>query len=427
MIRLIEARNYKSLKFISITLDEFHVLIGANATGKSTFLDVIKFLSDIINLGIDKAVSDRAAYFDELTFGGKGGDIEFAIEVLFPAHVKEKFNGRSFSTIRYEIKIGITQDTSENAIKEERVWLLTPDPKIKIETTQRTLFPEILSEPATILSEKGKFKFKNFKRVISSNKIEGKKSDNFYIETQEASGKGWLPSFKFGIKKSALGNLPEDETKFPASTWLKSFLQQGVQLFILNSLDIRQPSAPGQSLHFKTDGSNLPWVIENLRKNRKRFIQWIEHIKTALPDIEDITTVEREEDRRRYLKIKYENGIEVPSWLVSDGTLRLLALTIPAYIDGIQGVYLIEEPENGIHPKAIECVYQSMSSVYDAQILLASHSPVILSMLNPKDLLCFGKTKEGITDIVRGINHPRLREWKGNPNLYLLFANGILS
>jgi len=425
MIRLIEAKNYRSLKFISITLDEFHVLIGANATGKSTFLDVVKFLSDIVNYGIDKAINDRAAYFGELTFGGKGGDIEFVLEALLPNNIKEKFNGRNFSIIRYEIKIGIAQDSEENAIKEERVWLLTPDAKYKAETPQRTLFPEMSAEPMTILMDK--FKPKNFKRVISSKKIEGKKNDNFYIETQEASGKGWLPSFKFGIKKSALGNLPEDETKFPASTWLKSFLQQGVQLFILNSLDIRQPSAPGQSMHFKTDGSNLPWVIENLRKNKKRFSQWIEHIKTALPDIKDIITVERDEDRKRYLKVKYENGIEVPSWLVSDGTLRLLALTIPAYIDGIQGVYLIEEPENGIHPKAIECVYQSMSSVYDAQILLASHSPVILSMLDLKTLLCFGKTQDGITDIVRGIEHPKLKEWKGNPNLYLLFANGILS
>lgn len=424
MIRLIEAKNYRSLKFISIALDEFHVLIGANATGKSTFLDIIKFLSDIVNSGIDKAISDRAAFFDELTFGGKGGDIELAIEVALPVFIKEKFNGKNFTTIRYEIRIGVTNEF-ENAIKEERVCLLSENAKIKQIFSQRVLFPEPYQEPTTILIDK--YNPKNFKRIISSKKTEGKKNDNFYIETLEGSGKGWIPSFKFGIKKSALGNLPEDETKFPSATWLKSFLQQGVQLFILNSLDIRQPSPPGQSPHFKTDGSNLPWVVEILRKNKKRFGQWIEHIRTALPDIKDIVVIEREEDRKRYLKIKYENNIEVPSWLVSDGTLRLLALTIPAYIDGINGIYLIEEPENGIHPKAIECIYESMSSIYDAQILLASHSPVILSMLNPKHLLCFGKTKEGVTDIVRGSNHPRLKEWRGNPNLYLLFANGVLS
>jgi len=195
----------------------------------------------------------------------------------------------------------------------------------------------------------------------------------------------------------------------------------------LNSLLIRKPSPPGQSLHFKTDGSNLPWVIENLKKDKKKFNQWIEHIQTALPDIESISTIEREEDRHRYIKIKYTNGIDVPSWLVSDGTLRLLALTIPAYIKTINGVFLIEEPENGIHPKAIETVYQSLSSVYTAQILLASHSPIILSLMDTEHLLCFAKTGEGVTDIVNGTEHPKLREWSGNPNLSSLFASGILS
>ena len=88
-------------------------------------------------------------------------------------------------------------------------------------------------------------------------------------------------------------------------------------------------------------------------------------------------------------------------WTVSDGTLRLLALTFPAYITELQGIYLIEEPENGIHPKAVETVIQSLSSVYNAQILLATHSPVILGISNIEDVLCFAKTEEGATDIVK--------------------------
>lgn len=423
MIKLIEAKNYRSLKYISRPMGNFHVLVGANATGKSTFLDVIKFLSDVVNMGIDKAILERVSYFDELTFASKGGDIELAIEVDLPKNIVNKFTERNFTTIRYEIKIGKQEVTEENSIKEERVWLLTSNAKYEpVSSPQKQLFPEIVSCPPTLLIDR--YKTKQYKRVIS--KKTGA-NDNFYIETYEESGKGWLPSFKLGIKKSALGNLPEDETKFPASTWLKYFLQQGVQMFILNSLIIRKPSPPGQSHKFKTDGSNLPWVIENLRKDKKKFAQWLEHIQTALPDISEISTVEREEDKHRYIKLKYNTGIDVPSWLVSDGTLRLLALTIPAYIKNLTGVFLIEEPENGIHPKAIECVYQSLSSVYSAQILLASHSPVILSMMEPEYLLCFGKTKEGVTDIVKGTEHPKLSEWKGNPNLSLLFASGVLS
>ena len=154
-------------------------------------------------------------------------------------------------------------------------------------------------------------------------------------------------------------------------------MNDGVQQFILNSLAIRRASPPGQVRRFKPDGSNLPWVIHNLQnKDPERFRAWIAHVQTALPDIEDIRTEERKDDKHRYLIIRYSGGLEVPSWVASDGTLRLLALTLPAYLPDFSGVYLVEEPENGIHPRAVETVIQSLSSVYEAQILLATHSPV---------------------------------------------------
>ena len=111
---------------------------------------------------------------------------------------------------------------------------------------------------------------------------------------------------------------------------------------------------------------------------------------------------------------------------VSDGTLRLLALTLLAYLPGIEGVFLIEEPENGIHPRAVETVFQSLSSVYGAQVLLATHSPVVLSIARPEQVLCFAKTADGATDLVRGSEHPRLKEWKGETDLGTLFASGVL-
>jgi len=178
---------------------------------------------------------------------------------------------------------------------------------------------------------------------------------------------------------------------------------------------------------FKPDGSNLPWVIDGLLKmHPDNFKSWIEHLKTALADLESIRTVERLDDKHRYLVLCYRGGLEVPSWMASDGTLRLLALTIPAYLPEFTGVYLIEEPENGIHPRAVETMFQSLSSVYDAQILLASHSPVILSMVEPDKVLCFAKTEEGATDIVSGNNHPALQDWRGETNLGTLFVGGVL-
>ena len=109
------------------------------------------------------------------------------------------------------------------------------------------------------------------------------------------------------------------------------------------------------------------------------------------------------------------------------GTLRLLALTLPAYLPDVEGVYLIEEPENGIHPRAVETMFQSLSSVYGAQVLLATHSPVILSTVDADKVLCFAKTDDGATDIVLGKDHPVLSDWRGETNLGVLFAAGVLS
>jgi len=122
----------------------------------------------------------------------------------------------------------------------------------------------------------------------------------------------------------------------------------------------------------------------------------------------------------------YKNGVEAPSWVLSDGTLRLLALSILAYRPQFKGVYLIEEPENSVHPTALQAVYQSLSSVYDSQVLVTSHSPVLLNLPKLEQVLCFQKTPDG-TEIVRGDKHPLLQNWKGEVSLSDLFAAGVLS
>lgn len=87
---------------------------------------------------------------------------------------------------------------------------------------------------------------------------------------------------------------------------------------------------------------------------------------------------------------------------------------------------MVEEPENGIHPRALEAVYQSFASVYEGQILCATHSPILLNIAEPRELLCFARTESGATDIVSGDRHPQLREWKKSVPLGDLLASGIL-
>ena len=54
MIRRIEALNYRSLRYVSQEIRPFQILVGPNATGKSTFLDVPALLSDFLRDGQTK-------------------------------------------------------------------------------------------------------------------------------------------------------------------------------------------------------------------------------------------------------------------------------------------------------------------------------------------------------------------------------------
>jgi predicted ATPase len=445
MITKIEALNFRCLRYVNRPLGAFHVLVGPNASGKTTFLDVVAFLGDLVSDGLDAAVSNRTQNFEDLLWrrGGlseavtsQAGGItatlrvnptdpvpkhfELAIEASIPLSLREKLAVSSHDTIRYEISLGVDSDFHEMGILAEKVLLKVNTPRVQ---EQKVLFPVDISPPSSILTPKGA---KDISARTVINKVPGG-NDNFYSEVYDKSGKGWAPAFKLGPRKSALGNLPEDESKFPVATWLKRLLSEGVQQFILNSLLIRKASPPGQVRGFKPDGSNLPWVIHRLQQESpQRFSDWISHLQTALPDLEQIRTVERPDDKHRYLVLRYEGGLDIPSWVASDGTLRLLALTLPAYLPEFKGIYLIEEPENGIHPRAVESVFQSLSSVYDAQILMATHSPVILSIAEADQVLCFAKTAQGATDIVLGSEHPALKEWRGETSLGVLFAAGVL-
>jgi predicted ATPase len=203
-------------------------------------------------------------------------------------------------------------------------------------------------------------------------------------------------------------------------------LREGVQTVALDVEMLRAPSAPYQGKPKIISGFNLGRLVAQLHdQSQELFSRWIAHVQTSLPDLDSIRSVLRPEDKTRYLMLRYSNGVEVPSWAVSDGTLRLLALTILAYLPEFKGIYLVEEPENGVHPTALETIYQSLSSVYDGQVLLTSHSPVLLSLPKPEQLLCFQKSPDGI-EIIPGDKLPALRDWKGEVSLSDLFAAGVL-
>ena len=426
MIRTIEVLNYRALRYVKVDVANFQVLVGPNASGKSTLFDVISFIRDILQAGLERAflgearlgIAPRCFNPKDLTWCGQGGDIEIVLEIELPEAV---WKAVKHPFARYEL--AITTD-GELGFKSETLWLCQPRtngrPKDRYQQTHLFPEPEAIPPARTVVRQPHQRTPTGWRKIIS--KISKTGNDYFKSEVTD-----WNNQFRLGPARSALSNLPEDEEKFRASIWVKRFLMEAIFRLVLNAEKIRLPSAAGVQTTFAQDGSNLPWVIHDLlEKDRGRFQQWVEHVQTALPDVVAISTEQQAADLARYVKVTYRNGFAAPAWLLSDGTLRLLALTLLAYARPPASVLLIEEPENGIHPPAMDTVLQALQSYYDGQIFCATHSPVVLGQVEIRDLLCFARAADGSIAIVRGEDHPKLKEWRDNLDLPTLFASGIL-
>ena len=401
MIRRIQALNYRCFRHLDIALDRFHLLIGPNGGGKRTLIDTVQFLGDLVREGPEAAVDARAGDFRDLVWGRPehGMRFEIAVEFAVPARCIPLLPvNKDFGTYRYEVALGCGADGVR--IEAERGVLMPPPGPAP---AQETLFPYPLELPSTILSS----------ARPGSSTVLSKASGNDWFYAETAGGKGWTKiGINFGPRRSTLGNLPESVDTMPVTTEFKDFLERRVRRLSLdgdalgghcagNAPD-RMPAA---------DGSNLPALVRRLRHDRRgRFEEWMKEVRTSVPGLADIRVSEREPDRAEYLVLVYDNGRESPAWLESEGTLRLVALTLLPALPPMQGLCWVVEPERSLHPSALGAVHRALSTVPGTQVLASTHSRALVDQVQPQHVLCLDRNPAGEARVVRGSGHPEAGE-----------------
>lgn len=408
MILQLEAYNYRCLKAVRQPLDRFHVLIGRNGSGKSAFLDVLMFLSDaLLSLHLDITIFGTDAEnglvprtqsdFRDLLHKGEGKSFTLAVVANLPSEVAERKELKPYDRCRYQVRIGIDEG-GELGVLNERLWLVEAGSSHDLSESSRLFEPDIEELQDQLFQQR---KQKGWRLVI---KRDGRQA-RFWSEI----GK-WNYPLTVSPKRLALSLA--DEERLPASTWLLRFLRDEIYMLQLNPRLMRRPCPATASDAFHLDGANLPKVVFRLRQeNPSLFQQWLENVRSVLTNLREIRVEKREEDNAFYLVLRYD-GIEIKQWGASEGTLRFLALTLLGYLPSERGVWLIEEPENGIHPQALEAVIEALATANNLQILIATHSPVVLNCkdyIRPSNLLCF-RLEEGATVINTAAK--LMQEWK---------------
>ena len=408
MIAGISIRNFKIVQGISdpLPIGRFHVLVGPNASGKSTFLESFDFVRDCLRIGPRKAVEKRVPEYRDLTFMRRGGPIEFEfwldMGAILPAQAE--------SLINYRLVINEHADLGVAVVEEE------------LKQYSKSWLP--------------KGSAFGFSPRATPRRLLGKTSGGKDFYKRENGT--YTDSFTFGLDKLTLSLTPQDQEKYPTGNAVRQYFADGIRYVQLNSRAMRDPCPATSPTELQLDGTNLPKVIGRLRGQNglgpspgplfewSEFIaDWAGHLRYALEGLVDIDCARRLPDNAEYLLLRFDNGLECPSWLLSDGTLRMLALTLLAFLPPSPGIYMVEEPENGVHPKALEIILRSLSSVPRSQMLVATHSAQVVQQVGVRPLLCFSKDEQG-AHILCGADHPILKEWDGSPDLATIFASGLL-
>lgn len=409
MIERIWVRNFRMLANNRVDLVPFAVLVGRNATGKSTLMSAIRFISNALSGGVaravDLALDHSAAGFHDLCFRDSE-PLQFAVQVRCPKGV-----------YRYELEIG-PDSLNCPAVTRENLFRL-PDDCVGRDL-QRSLFGDDEADEVVHQAAPRGFRW----RRIAGKTAEGK--DYFQDERTD-----WNNTFRFGPDRPALGSLPEDVDRFPGALAVRNFLREGVILVELDSHALRMPSPPRSESHLVRDGSNLAAAAAALERDDKAaYRQWVNHVSDAIEGLKDVVTWERPEDKHLVLRARFAgtHDVAVPSWLLSDGTLRLMALSLLAYSEREDrgGVYLIEEPENGLHPLAIQSVHSALSQMTTMQVFVATHSPVFLANTSLDQALVFARSPRGSAAVRRGREVADLEKWQTQVQLSDVFETGVL-
>ena len=146
----------------------------------------------------------------------------------------------------------------------------------------------------------------------------------------------------------------------------------------------------GNSARLRPDGGNLAPVLLAIRQNDlRRYHYIVRQIQRVVPDFGDF--VLKDEYGKVLLRWKHRcSDQEIGPYLTADGTLRLFflitLLNLPE--DRWPTLLMIDEPETGLHPHAVELIAAMIRRVsHERQVLVATQSPILVDAVGSEDVI----------------------------------------
>ncbi len=185
----------------------------------------------------------------------------------------------------------------------------------------------------------------------------------------------------------------------------------------------------GGPTRLRSDGSNIAEYLHHIDQSYPDAFQGIlEALQYVLPYMSDLKPVLTDVLGHQMHLEMIERDFKVPGWLLSTGTLRILALLALFRHPEPPPLIVIEEIENGLDPRSVQLIVEEIRRVTESgrsQIILTSHSPHLLDLFDLSHIVLVERLG-GATTFTRPDNRQELDSWKQRFGPGRLHASGRL-
>ena len=353
MIKTFNVDNFKSLNNLSINLQPMTVIVGNNATGKSSILQAIDFVCGCVNDDFSVLLERRGWTVD---------------------NIRSKFVRSGTARISFGIEV-VLEEPVNTTLKWEMV-----------------LQPNVAKNQLHLVSEE----------IVD---LDTKET----LVQCKASAGGWIKGDKeelsimpnFVITSSCLKVIQHLHGVDSRLNRLVDFFDNS-ESFEMLAPDNMRLSSRGVVKNIGETGKNLPSFIRQMSADQKNnFMRKLKRIMGAR--ISDVSASVKGKPGWTLINVKehYDTGdVEFSSKEISDGILRVLAFIAISEIEPANAIFLLDEVENGINSDYAEAMIDVLSEIYEEsrhQLVLTTHSTVFLDYVKPEQIVLLYRDQNGST------------------------------
>ncbi|MFS8066151.1 MAG: AAA family ATPase [Byssovorax sp.] len=419
MLERLRLTDFKSFVDEDVELAPLTLLVGANASGKSNFLDALRFLqqtafdsslADILN-GEYGRPGGWPGIRGKAPEAARLGTNSFAIESTWTGPIVEDGN--------FVDAVWPTDESSLVELTHRIACTTLPDVELEAESLGRGRSEGSLFRTGPVRGDQIEVPWPS--RRVRPNKIFS--STTLVPRSQSVS---WTV---LGTVDTSSPTVPTDVVEYIGALSTALYRLQFVDIQPARMRAYGRRRAP-----LNEDGSNISGVLAQLcddPEEKRTLVEWLTEI--CAPDLVDLDFIEVPELGDVMAVLVEKGGRRITARSLSDGTLRFLGMLVALRTAAPGSVILMEDIEADLHPTRIRMLVEYLEAVTrerNIQIIATTHSPVVLEWLSEDALrsaIVFGRIPESEGTVMRRLGDlPHFDEIVKRKGIDELFTTGWL-